>query len=97
MLFSYALLRLLALTLFSLATLVANLLNSQWNIANSSKVWISCLDFLLINLPKSADDMKGFLALKYSLERACLKASQSGRVALNSGRFSQSSLSSLVR
>src|SRR5882724_4265470 len=97
MLFTYVLLRLSVLTFFSLASLVANLLNSQWNVAKSSKVWISCLDFSSINLPRLADDMNGFLALGYSLKRACLNASQSGRVASNSGRFSQSSLSSSAR
>src|SRR5882724_12642347 len=85
MLFSYALLRPLAMTLFSLASLVANLLNSQWNTANSSRVWISCLAFASTNLPRLADDMKCFLALGYSLNRAYLKASQSGKVASNSG------------
>jgi len=97
MLFSYALLRPLALTLCSLVSLFASLLNSQWNTANSSKVWISCWHFSSTNFPRSADDMKGFLALGYSLKRACLNVSQSGKVSANSGRFSQSSLSSSVR
>jgi len=66
MLISYALLRLLALTLFSLANHIANLLNSQWKVAYLSKVWISCFDFST-KISKLADDMKGFLALGYSL------------------------------
>jgi len=55
------------------------------------------LDFSSAKTSRSADDMKGFLALGYSLKRASLKASQSWSVMVNSGRFSQSSLSSSVR
>src|SRR5882724_6017677 len=79
MLFLYALLRPSALTLFSLVSLFSSLLNSRWNAANSSKVWISCWHFSSTNFPRSANDMKGFLALGYSLKRACLKVSQSER------------------
>src|SRR5882724_9398251 len=96
MLFLYALLRPSPLTLFSLASLFASLRNSRWNVENSSKVLISCWHFSLTNFPRSTNDMKGFLALGYSLKRACLNASQSEKVTTNSGRFSQSYLSSLV-
>src|SRR5882672_8224047 len=97
MLISYALLRPLTLTHFSLASHVANLLNSLWKAAYLSRVWISCLDFLSTKRLRSADDMKGFLALGYSLKRASLNTAQSGGVASNSMRFSQSSLYSLSK
>src|SRR5882724_4778573 len=76
-------------------------------VCQSSKLPMECseliqgMDFMLAfsstNFPRSADDMKGFLALGYSLKRACLNVSQSGKVSVNSGKFSQSSLSSSVR
>src|SRR5882724_10643530 len=55
------------------------------------------LEFSSAKTSRSADDMKGFLALRYSLKRASLKASQSWSVAMNSGRFCQSLLSSSAR
>jgi len=55
------------------------------------------LDFSSSKDSRLADDMKGFLALIYSLKMASMKVSQSRGVALNSGRFSQSSFSSSVR
>src|SRR5882672_7116650 len=57
----------------------------------------SCQDISATNFPRSADDVKGFLELGYSLQGASLNVAQSGGAASNSRRFSQSSLSSLAK